>query len=353
VELLTLDVHSGFALPLPKRAIFKIPDAVLAPVGIANQLTISDNGEVIAKDRLTHDQTFKFGPDKSLNNRMKMREVIPVVFGWCLSRLLHYIVDLQRHHPSTKIFLMKTDWNRAFRQGHLSAPDAATSSCLATVETFLLSLPMTFGGRANPNEWSNISESACDLVNALQTLPDFHPELYLHLTPAKIPTKSPLNKDNPFRQAGHLSVDIKQNDCGKSDIYLDDNIGIAPDLRANVRRLSIIMFLVICPLGRPLHASEPIIQKRLLSLAKFAADGRPEEIKIVLGWCLNTRQLLVSLPECKQVIWKDQIQNVLNESNATLAELKNIKGRLTHLACVDRAARHLWEYPLLANDGYD
>jgi hypothetical protein len=106
VELLTSDVHSGFALPLPTKAIFKIPDAVLAPVGIANQLTISDDGEVIAKNRLTHDQTFKFGPEKSLNNRMRMSEVNPVAFGWCLSRLLHYIVDLQRRHPSTKIFLM-------------------------------------------------------------------------------------------------------------------------------------------------------------------------------------------------------------------------------------------------------
>jgi hypothetical protein len=109
VELLTSNVHSGFALPLPTRAIFKIHGAVLAPVGIANQLRISDDGEVIAKDRLTHDQTFKFGPGKSLNNRMQMSEANPVVFGWCLSRLLHYIVDLQRRHPSIKIFLMKTD----------------------------------------------------------------------------------------------------------------------------------------------------------------------------------------------------------------------------------------------------
>jgi hypothetical protein len=166
---------------------------------------------------------------------MRMSEVNPVVFGWCLSRLLHYIVNLQRRHPSSKIFLMKTDWNQAFRQGHLSAPNAAVSSCLATPETFHFSLRMIFGGRANPSEWSNISESACNLVNALQTLPNFHPESYLHLIPETIPTKSPLDKDIHFKQAGHLSVNIEENDCGKSDIYLDDNIGIAPDLWDNVR----------------------------------------------------------------------------------------------------------------------
>jgi hypothetical protein len=168
-----------------------------------------------------------------------MNKVNPVVFGWCFSRLLHYIVNLQKRHPS---FLMKTDWNRAFRQGHLCAPDVAASSCLATLETFLLSLQMTFGGRANPSKWSNIPEAACDLVNALQTLPNFQPESYLHLITAKIPTKTPLDKDIPFKQAGNLSVDIEENDCSKSD----NNIGIASNLQDNVRQLSIIMPLVIC-----------------------------------------------------------------------------------------------------------
>jgi hypothetical protein len=59
VELRTSDFHSGFALPLPTKAIFKIPNIVLAPVCIANQLTISNDGNIIAKDPLTHDQTFK------------------------------------------------------------------------------------------------------------------------------------------------------------------------------------------------------------------------------------------------------------------------------------------------------
>jgi hypothetical protein len=169
---------------------------------------------------------------------------------------------------------------------------------------------------------------------------NFHLESYLHLIPAKFPTKSPLNEDIPFKQAGHLSVNIEENGCGKSDIYLDDNIGIAPGLWDNVRRLSIIMRLVICLLGRPLHASEPIIRKWLLSLSKFAAEGRPKKIKIVLGWLLDTRQLLISFPEYKHIFWNDQIQTILKESKATLEELENIKGRLTHLASVDRAARH-------------
>jgi hypothetical protein len=74
---------------------------------------------------------------------------------------------------------------------------------------------MTFRGRKNSRKWSNVSESTCNLVNALQTLPNFPPESYLHLIPARILTKSPLDKNILFKQAGHLSVDIEHNNCGK------------------------------------------------------------------------------------------------------------------------------------------
>ena len=91
-----------------------------------------------------------------------------------------------------------------------------------------------------------------------------------------IPTMSPLGDAILLKQAGHLSVEIEANDCRKSDIYLNDNVGVAPGLHNNVRRLSIIMPLIICLLGRPLHEHEPIARKWLLSLSKFTAEGQPE-----------------------------------------------------------------------------
>jgi hypothetical protein len=138
---------------------------------------------------------------------------------------------------------------------------------------------------------------------------------------------SPTNKLDTCRSTSNKMIAAKA-------IFTDDNIGIAPGLQDNVRQLSIIMPLVICILGRPLHNSEPIIWKWLLSLSNFAAKGQ------LLGWCLDTRQPLIWLSEYKQEAWKDQIQTILNESKATLAELGNIKGCLTHLACVDPAAFH-------------
>jgi hypothetical protein len=79
-----LDVQSGLTLPLPTQTVFKIPSAVIAHVGIANQLMISDDGEVVPKDQLTHDQTFDFRPKRFLNYQIQMNEVnlvVPVVFS--------------------------------------------------------------------------------------------------------------------------------------------------------------------------------------------------------------------------------------------------------------------------------
>jgi hypothetical protein len=52
VELLMSDIQSGFAfVPRPTtKAVFKIPNAVIIPVSIVNQLMISNDGKVILKD---------------------------------------------------------------------------------------------------------------------------------------------------------------------------------------------------------------------------------------------------------------------------------------------------------------
>jgi hypothetical protein len=173
-----------------------------------------------------------------------MNDLTPVVFGHCLQQLLHYIVATRTRHPTTPIYLIKTDWNRAFRRGHLSPPDAAASSCLATKDIILVSLRMTFGGRPNPSCWSDISEAACDLINALQTLPHIDLAEFRDQLPLPIPTKKPLPPDIPFAPAKSLSVEIEPNDCGKTDNYIDNAIGVILDLCNNVEQLAELMPLV-------------------------------------------------------------------------------------------------------------
>jgi hypothetical protein len=135
-------------------------------------------------------------------------------------------------------------------------------------------------------------------------------------------------------------VEIEPNDCGKTDNYIDDAIGIVADLLNNVERLAELMPLIICLLSRPVHANEPLPRKCLLSLTKFIAEGTPEEVKVTLGWLLDTRRLLISLPDAKYLIWFNEIQSILDSRYATSEVLDRLLGRLQHVASVCRPFRH-------------
>ena len=49
------EVKRGWTIPLMRSHISKLPKALLAPLGLTNQATINDKGEVVYKDQVTHD----------------------------------------------------------------------------------------------------------------------------------------------------------------------------------------------------------------------------------------------------------------------------------------------------------
>ncbi len=60
LKLVSEDVKYGYPLPLPLGKIFKISNVCMAPLNIQLQWTINNLGEIIKKDRLTHDQSFEW-----------------------------------------------------------------------------------------------------------------------------------------------------------------------------------------------------------------------------------------------------------------------------------------------------
>ena len=168
------DVTRGFALPLPAKVAPLIPGAEVAPMGLVAQNTISEAGEIMPKDRLTHDQSFEIGAARSVNNRARMEDHQPVVFGHALRRVIHYIVDARHKHPRTPILLQKVDFKAACRRAHL-APSTAVKTITTLDGIALMSLRLTFGGRPCPSEWCNMSESAADLARALLQCSDWDP----------------------------------------------------------------------------------------------------------------------------------------------------------------------------------
>ncbi len=83
-ELVTKDVIHGYGLPLPLSKLIRIPGTILAPMNIQAQNTIHEFGQIIAKDRLTHDQSFDFLPAWSVNSRVIWDDLPPVRYGHCI-----------------------------------------------------------------------------------------------------------------------------------------------------------------------------------------------------------------------------------------------------------------------------
>ena len=83
-KMVTDNVIQGFALPLPLNKVTQIPGVLLAPLNIQAQNTINVCGEIISKNRLTHDQSWKWQSGTSVNSRVNTNDLMPCYFGQAL-----------------------------------------------------------------------------------------------------------------------------------------------------------------------------------------------------------------------------------------------------------------------------
>jgi hypothetical protein len=68
--------------------------------------------------------------------------------------------------------------------------------------------------------------------------------------------------------------------------------------------------------SRPVHEREHLVRDAMLAIKKAVAEGTPSELLIVLGWLINTRRMLMSLPDNKHVAWTQDITTMLAQSAA-------------------------------------
>jgi hypothetical protein len=69
LKLVSKDVKHGYAVTFPLSKAVSIQGISLALMNIMHQNSIDETGRIVEKDRLTHDQSVKFGSDTSVNNR--------------------------------------------------------------------------------------------------------------------------------------------------------------------------------------------------------------------------------------------------------------------------------------------
>ena len=70
--MLTKEVAKGWHLPLPIDRLYEIPNLIIGPMGLVEQFSIDEDGNIIPKLRMTHDQSFTYNLEdvKSVNQRV-------------------------------------------------------------------------------------------------------------------------------------------------------------------------------------------------------------------------------------------------------------------------------------------
>jgi hypothetical protein len=204
----------------------------------------------------------------------------------------------------------------------------------------IISLRLPFGGAPCPYEWGVISESICDLANAL--LQDEKWDPLTLSAPTTLPPRKTMDDDIPFGIGRKLIVDIPVDPRGTIDCYIDDTIGLTVDTEEpnTPSRIDHAITLAIHATSRPLHQHETIPRDEMISDQKFEAEGTLEEHKIILGWYFDFRRLIVALPENKFVAWSESIAQMLSTGKSTPHELEKLIGRLGHLSSIIPMVHH-------------
>ena len=94
-----------------------------------------------------------------------------------------------------------------------------------------------------------------------------------------------------------MMVDTETDEFGASEEFLDDLLSAFPDLSEDhVERCSLAALVALDTVSRPVQADEPLLRDAMLAIVKALAEGTLAEIQIVLGWLIDMRWLLISLP---------------------------------------------------------
>ena len=292
-----------------------IADLEVAPQGIVSQHTITAFGEILDKDRLTHDLSFRGAASGTSINSIVIDDSLTTCrFEHIHLRTIYCIVGCRNIHPFKRIWIPKIDWKSTYRRLRLlarSATKSATQAEIGGVSLPLINLRLTFGGRPNPSEWGNVSELAADLANDILKCKVQNPRTLHSPTQHIIPEASPLPDVVPLAQVAQTIVDIPAENDGKCDEYIDDSVIVGPDINDNEKRSESVILLALYTLCRPISPNEPILREYPVSLSKHKTKGGLSEVKTILGWQYNTRTLQIFFPTAKFQAWTQRIHTIL------------------------------------------
>ncbi len=153
-----------------------------------------------------------------------------------------------------------------------------------------------------PLEWGAISESVCNLINAILQHDDWDPlTLFATAAQAHVPSKEVLSDDVPFGIRQDLIVDIPVDARGIFDVYIDDFIRLTVDLKDsdNATRLERAPLLGLNAVSCEVSPFKPLQCDNMDAQAKLKAKTGLTKTKVFLDWSLNFRMMMIALLEKK------------------------------------------------------
>jgi hypothetical protein len=245
---------------------------------------------------------------------------------------------MRHHYPDKRILIFMWDYKSAYRRLQYDFV-AAQRSMVQLDGSLYMWLRLTVGGTSNPATWCAMSELQTDLANDIMA--DTSWEILDLATPQEIAGLPPIERlpdGIPFAKAKPTMVLPPPRPFGVSDMFVDDGHTVTVDLNNCTQRAQVGMFASVNALALPVQL-EHIPRKPILQGDKTLNLGRRQEIKLVLGWIINTRTLVASLPPEKQAVWTADIQTTITANNISKKNLEKMLGRLSHTATVIPMAR--------------
>jgi hypothetical protein len=149
----------------------------------------------------------------------------------------------------------------------------------------------------------------------------------------------------PFAKSRQLLVDWNLNPFGATEAYIDDIFTVFPcKSMEQFNRGRNAALLAIDTLGRPTCDDDPLPRDPIVATKKVAAEGTPTEVLTVLGWTIDTRRLLIRLPEEKADAWDAELEALLKLADAgyliPIKRLEQAQGRNIYVAMIVPGAMH-------------
>ena len=333
------EINKAWLIPLPIPFIPKIKEASVIPCGLQKQKTVDRNGKIIDKYRLTHDLSFPGPSGNSINKNVDDDLLTECYYGQCLRRVIHMIVALRIKNPTTIIYLMKYDFDAAYRRLHVN-PLMAVKAITIIEEFAYLLLRLPFGASPGPSKYSSVSEMIFELTMDILQDNEWDPKQLHSIYYKRLKQPEPLPPDTKFDKAVPLAVKFPtwEKYC---DGYIDDAILIALDKGDNIIKCQNALPLAADVITRPVHKVEMAPRDESIQNTKLEGEGTPAERKVILGWLIDTRSLRIYLPIEKTILWIEQINEILkNDKKINAKELEKIIGRLNHAGFILPVARY-------------